>query len=195
MKKFSAISNYSVPSEPKATIKEENKYDLLKHKLLSLMNDFLKIQGSGAARTELVNSAITISGKETLADAIINLITNEHGTEKVKLLESLKLEMNDWYLLDNKIEQINNQTIQEKSRKNNHIERRMIAFLELYGDENDFELHTEMLINRIKNNYEINDRILVAESLLKERKLDRKQTEQIKLLVEKLKQRVNNTLL
>lgn len=191
MKKFSAISNYSVPSEPKVTIKEENKSDLLKHKLLSLMNDFLKIQGSGAARTELVNSAITISGKETLADAIINLITNEHGTEKVKLLESLKLEMNDWYLLDNKIEQINNQTIQEKSRKNNHIERRMIAFLELYGDENDFELHTEMLINRIKNNHEINDRILVAESLLKERKLDRKQTEQIKLLVEKLKQRVN----
>jgi hypothetical protein len=192
MKKFSSISNYSVPNEPKVQInKEENKLEVLKSKLLSLMDDLLKIQGSGAARTELVNSAITISGKESLVDSIIDLITNEYSTEKVKLLESLKLEMNDWYFLDGKIEQINNQIIEEKNTKNSNIERRLVTFLELYGDETDFELHTEMLVNRFNKNSDINDRVLVAESLLKRKKLNRKQTEQIKLLVEKLKQRLN----
>lgn len=191
MKKFSSISNYSVPSEPKVQVnKEENKLQSLKSKLVNLMNDLLKIQGSGAARTELVNSAITISGKESLADAIIDLIINEHGTEKIKLLESLKLEMNDWYLLDNKIEQINQQTVSEKNAKTGNIERRLVAFLELYGDETDFELHTEMLANRFNKSSDIKDRILVAESLVNRKKLNRKQTEQIKLLIEKMKQRV-----
>lgn len=191
MKKFSSISNYNVPPDPKVQVnKEENKLEVLKSKLLSLMNNLLKIQGSGSARTELVNSAVTISGKENLAGAIIDLITNEHNSEKVKLLESLKLEMNDWFFLDSKIDQINQQTVNEKNAKNNNIERRLVTFLELYGDETDFELHTEMLVNRFDKISDIKDRILVAESLLIREKLNRKQIQQIKLLIEKLKQRL-----
>lgn len=191
MKKFSSISNYNVPPDPKVQVnKEENKLEVLKSKLLSLMNNLLKIQGSGSARTELVNSAVTISGKENLAGAIIDLITNEHNSEKVKLLESLKLEMNDWFFLDSKIDQINQQTVNEKNAKNNNIERRLVTFLELYGDETDFELHTEMLVNRFDKISDIKDRILVAESLLIREKFNRKQIQQIKLLIEKLKQRL-----
>lgn len=193
MKKFSSISKYSVQSEPTVQKnKEENKVDVLRMKILTLMDDFLKIQSTGAARTELVNSAISISGKENLADAIVDLITNQHNSEKINLLESLKLEMNDWFFIDNKIDQINSKSLFEKNTKTSNIERRLIAFLDLYGDEVDYELHTEMLADRFNKKSDIKDRILIAESLVKQDKLNQKQVKQIKLLIEKFKQRVNN---
>ena len=191
MRKFSSISNYNVPAEPKIQPKkEENKTDLLKARLINLMNDLLKIQSTGSARTELLNSAITISGKETLADAIVDLLNGEFSSENINLLESMKSEMNDWLYLDRKIDQINSRNIQEKKDKFLNIERRLTAFLELYGDERDFELHTEMLTSRFSKKSEMLERIQVAESMLKSGKLSQKQNSQIKLLIEKIQQRV-----
>lgn len=192
MKKFSSISNYNVPEEPKVQVnpKEQDKQNL-KGKLITLMNDLLKIQSVGAARTELINTAITISGKEMLADAIIDLLLNESSSEKVKLLESLKLEMNDWLFIDNKIKQVNSQTIQEKNSKINNIEKKLLTFIELYGDEKDFELHTEMLASRLDKRKDIQERIEIAQSLISSNRFSKKQNTQIKLLVEKFKERVN----
>ena len=192
MKKFSSISNYNVPEEPKVQVnpKEQDKQNL-KGKLITLMNDLLKIQSVGAARTELINTAITISGKEMLADAIIDLLLNESSSEKVKLLESLKLEMNDWLFLDNKIQQVNSQAIQEKNSKINNIEKKLLTFIELYGDEKDFELHTEMLASRLDKRIDIQERIEIAQSLISSNRFSKKQNTQFKLLVEKFKERVN----
>ena len=117
MKKFSKITGSQVKSEPKTEENEEvNKINSIKAKLIKLMNDFLKIQSVGAARTELINTSISITGKEILADAILDLIMNEFNSEKMDLLESLKLEINDWFTLDKKINQINTQIIQEKDK-------------------------------------------------------------------------------
>jgi hypothetical protein len=190
MRKFSSVANVQVSPEPKSEVKEVSKIDTLKFKLLDLMDKFLKIQGSGSARTELVNSAISITGKEILADSILGLLQNEFSSEKVSLLESLKLEINDWYLLDNKIDQINSQVIEEKNRKTLNIERKIMVFLDLYGDDN-FELHTEMFTGRLTQKIQVKERIDVSESLLKSNKLNKKQYSQVKLLLEKLKQRVN----
>ena len=191
MRKFSSISNYSVPTEPKVQPKKEiDKTDSLKSRLITLMNDLLKIQSTGAARTELLNSAITISGKETLADAIVDLLNGEFNSEKIGLLESMKSEMNDWLYLDNKIDQINSRNIQEKKDKFLNIERRLMVFLDLYGDEKDFELHTEMLTSRLNKKSEMLERIQVVDSIIKSGKLSEKQNFQIKLLLEKIQQRV-----
>jgi hypothetical protein len=191
MKKFSSVAGVQVSAEPKPEIKEESKLETLKYKILDLMNNTLRIQSSGAARTELVNSAISIIGKEELADAILSLIHNEFSSEKVDLLESLKLEMNDWYFLDNKIEQINSQSIKEKNSKDLNIERKLMTFIDLYGDD-EFQLHCEMLLNRLSKKSEFVSRINAGESILEKRNLDKKQQLQIKLLVEKMKQRVNS---
>ena len=190
MKKFSSVAGVQVYTDPKPEIKEESKLETLKYKILDLMNNTLRIQSSGAARTELVNSAITIIGKEELVDSILSLIHNEFSSEKVDLLESLKIEMNDWYFLDNKIEQINSQSIKEKNSKDLNIERKLMAFIDLYGDD-EFQLHCEMLLNRLSKKNEFVSRINVGESILEKRQLHTKQYLQIKLLVEKMKQRVN----
>lgn len=192
MKKFSSISGYNIPEEPKVQVNtQEQNNENLKGKLITLMNDLLKIQSVGAARTELINTAITITGKEMLADAIIDLLLNQSSTEKVKLLESLKLEMNDWLFLDNKIQQVNSQAIQEKNSKINNIEKKLLTFIELYGDEKDFELHTEMLASRLNKKRDIQERIDIAQSLIGSNRFSKKQNTQIKLLIEKFKERVN----
>jgi hypothetical protein len=191
MKKFSSVIGTKVSEEPKPQVnKEEQRINLLRDKLIKLMNDFLKIQGSGAARTELVNSAISITGKETLADAIIDLISNEFGEEKINLLESLKFEMNDWYTIDNKINQLNNQMIQEKNQQQVNIEKKLISFLEIYSEDSDFQLISENYSKRIKNNSDIINRIKVAESILNSTKYSRIQKEKIRLLIHAFKKRI-----
>lgn len=191
MKKFSAVIGVKVNDNPKTELSTKvEKDNSLKYKLIDLMNNILKVQSTGAARTELINSAITIGGKENLADAILDLIQGEFGNEKIGLLESLKSEMTDWYFLDKKIEQINSQITTDKNNKTLNIERKLIAFMDLYGDYN-FELHSEMLIDRLNKKSELNERISVTESLIKSNRYSKIQNSQLKLLLEKFKQRVN----
>jgi len=191
MKKFSAVIGVKVNDNPKTELSTKvEKDNSLKYKLIDLMNNILKVQSTGAARTELINSAITIGGKENLADAILDLIQGEFGNEKIGLLESLKSEMTDWYFLDKKIDQINSQIITDKNNKTLNIERKLIAFMDLYGDYN-FELHSEMLIDRLNKKSELNERISVTESLIKSNRYSKIQNSQLKLLLEKFKQRVN----
>jgi hypothetical protein len=191
MKKFSAVIGVKVNDNPKTELSPKvEKDNSLKYKLIDLMNNILKVQSTGAARTELINSAITIGGKENLADAILDLIQGEFGNEKIGLLESLKSEMTDWYFLDKKIDQINSQIITDKNKKTLNIERKLIAFMDLYGDYN-FELHSEMLIDRLNKKSELNERISVTESLIKSNRYSKIQNNQLKLLLEKFKQRVN----
>jgi len=192
MKKFSTVINQKISEEPKPQINvQEQKINLLREKLVKLMNDFLKIQGSGAARSELVNSAISITGQENLADAIIDLISNEFGEEKINLLESLKFEINDWYTIDSKIHQINEGIIKQKNQKDLNIEKKLISFLEIYSDDREFELIAENYSKRIKNNREIQNRIIVAESILNDTKYNRIQKDKIKSLIQIFKKRIS----
>jgi hypothetical protein len=192
MKKFSTVINQKISEEPKPQINvQEQKINLLREKLVKLMNDFLKIQGSGAARSELVNSAISITGQENLADAIIDLISNEFGEEKINLLESLKFEINDWYTLDSKIHQINEGIINEKNQKDLNLEKKLISFLEIYSDDREFEVIAENYSKRIKNNREIQNRIIVAESILNDTKYNRIRKDKIKSLIQIFKKRIS----
>lgn len=189
MKKFSSVVGIKVAEEPKIEInKEEMKIRSIKGKLMDLMDNLLKIQSSGSARTELINSAITITGKENLADAIIDMISNQSNSDKIELLESLKFEMNDWFLLDEKIDQYNDKIIQDKSQKDKNIERKIISFLELYSEDAQFELICENFINRITNKSDIEHRLMISESLMKKNTLSEK--EKLSILIDKFKKRI-----
>ncbi len=191
MKKFSKITGSQVKSEPKTEENEEvNKINSIKAKLIKLMNDFLKIQSVGAARTELINTSISITGKEILADAILDLIMNEFNSEKMDLLESLKLEINDWFTLDKKINQINTQIIQEKDKTDLNIERKLVTFLELYSDSKEFDFISENYCERFKNNIDLERRILVAQSILENDKYNNLQKDKLKILMNKFKKRI-----
>lgn len=191
MKKFSKITGSQVNSEPKTKENEEvNKINSIKAKLIKLMNDFLKIQSVGAARTELINTSISITGKEILADAILDLIMNEFNSEKMDLLESLKLEINDWFTLDKKINQINTQIIQEKDKTDLNIERKLVTFLELYSDSKEFDFISENYCERFKNNIDLEKRILVAQSILENDKYNNLQKDKLKILMNKFKKRI-----
>jgi hypothetical protein len=190
MKKFSSVIGDKIPEEPKVEINpEERKINLIKGKLLTLMDDLLKIQSSGAARTELVNSAITITGKEVLADAIIDVILGEFGNEKIKLLESLKLDISDWYTLDKKISNISTEITQDKNQNHLNLERKIVTFLEIYSDERDFELFAEKYSNRVKDSLDIKNRIMITESILNNSKYNRLEKEKVKILLNKFKKR------
>ena len=134
MKKFSKIDGIKVPEEPKFEIdKEASKINSLKASLIKLMDDILKIQSSGSARTELVNSSVSITGKEVLADSIIDLILNQSNFDKIDLLESLKFEMNDWYLLDHKIEEYNKKIIEDKKFNYYNFEFIIVPSYDVYS--------------------------------------------------------------
>lgn len=192
MKKFSTVVGVKVPEEPKIEINpQEEKINLMKARLIRLMNDFLKIQSTGAARTELINSAISITGKEVLADAIIDLIINEFDSEKVNLLESLKKEMSDWFTLDNKISYFNEKISTEKNQKQINLERKIVTFLELYSDESDFDVIAENYTNRVKTNSDLENRIYVSESILRDEKYNSIPKDKLVLLIEKLRKRIS----
>jgi hypothetical protein len=194
MKKFSSVINTKISEEPKSPelTKEEKRIELLRAKLMKLMDDFLKIQSSGSARAELVNSAVTITGKEILTDAIIDLISDEFDEEKINLLESLKYEIGDWYVIDNKISQINENIIGEKNKKEVNLEKKLVTFFELYSDEKDFDVIAEKYVSKIKKNKDIKERMLMTESILLNEKYSRIKKDKVKILLGKFKKRYND---
>ncbi len=192
MKKFSTVVGVKVTEEPKIEVNpQEQKINLIKANLLKLMNDFLKIQATGAARTELVNSAVTITGKEVLADAIIDLVLSEFDSEKVNLLESLKKEMSDWFTLDNKISYFNEKISTQKNQKQINLERKIVTFLELYSDSSDFDIIAENFTNRVKTNSDIENRIYISESILRDEKYNSIPKDKVVLLIEKFRKRIS----
>lgn len=104
MKKFSNITNQKVGQEPvkKETINEE---DLIRTQIISLMDNYLKVQPYGPTNRYTQNSTFKITGREIFVEAILALLNNENGKSNVKLLESLKYNIKDWDFIDSKIEE------------------------------------------------------------------------------------------
>lgn len=191
MKKFSKIDGIKVPEEPKFEIdKEASKINSLKASLIKLMDDILKIQSSGSARTELVNSSVSITGKEVLADSIIDLILNQSNFDKIDLLESLKFEMNDWYLLDHKIEEYNKKIIEDKNQKDINIERKLVTFLEVYSEDKEFENICENYIDRIKSKSDLEHRLNITKSIFNNKKYNKISKNNLSILINKFQKRI-----
>jgi hypothetical protein len=144
MKKFSKITNQKVNEEPKVE-KIINEGDILKAKVMNLMDDLLTIRTYGPVDRYLRAGSIKIAGKEMLAEAILDMLTEKSTDDKTKLLESLKSQIKDWEVIDNQIEYLNSGNKPSLNSKN-----KFSQLLEMYSD--DEELFVEVLestVNRI----------------------------------------------
>jgi len=152
MKKFSTTTGQKVGEEPKVEIKKLNEEDLLRSKIISLMDDFLKIQPYGPTNRYTQNSTFKIKGKEIFAEALIALLSDENSKSNIKLLESLKSNIKDWEFIDSKIEEFIDSKIEENTVNNFKYKHRIRKLFDTY--QHDEGLLVEVLnikIKKIKN--------------------------------------------
>lgn len=165
MKKFSRITNQKVSEEPKV----ENKVDessLLKVKMVNLMDQLLKIQSYGPVDNRFLTGSVKIQGKEMLAEALLDLLSEKSIDDKTKVLEGLKNKIRDWETIDNEIESI------RKTEVSLNNKSKFSKILEKYKDEETLLLFLESKIPNIKDSKTISDykELTINSNLSKEAK-------------------------
>lgn len=165
MKKFSKITNQKVNEEPKV----ENKVDessLLKIKMVNLMDRLLKIQSYGSVDNRFLSGSVKIQGKEMLAEALLDLLSEKSIDEQTKVLENLKSKIRDWETIDNEIESIKKSDISINNKS------KFSKILEKYNDEETLLLFLESKIPSIKDSKTISDykELTINSNLSKETK-------------------------
>jgi hypothetical protein len=166
MKKFSSFSGEKVNQEPEVKLaKEQLEKKALKASIMKLMDNYLQIRSNGSVRKELYNNSITIAGKEMVAEALIDLLSDKTYLDQIKALESLKSDNTDWISIDNKINQIS-----EKIVENNSIDKIQVkkikSFLDTYSNDKSFETILEKYVSRIKSSDEANLRSVTAQKMM-----------------------------
>lgn len=141
MKKFSNITNQKVGQEPKSELNKITEADIFKSKVMSLMEDFLTIQTYGPIDRYLRAGNIKIVGKETFLEALMSLMNDKTLKDQSKLLESLKSQIKDWEVIDNKIDIVNEEIEKSLSKDKTLVHRRKISSLfEKYGQDEELLL-------------------------------------------------------
>ena len=141
MKKFSNITNQKVGQEPKNELNKITEADIFKSKVMSLMEDFLTIQTYGPIDRYLREGNIKIAGKETFLEALMSLMNDKTLKDQSKLLESLKSQIKDWEVIDNKIDIVNEEIQKSMNKDKTLVHRRKISSLfEKYGQDEELLL-------------------------------------------------------
>jgi hypothetical protein len=184
MKKFTNISGTQVGKEPQIVEdKDLMTIELLRNNLLKLMDDLLTIRSYGSARAELLNGALSISGKEDLVAAILDLIGDQNLRVKIDAMESLRFGMKDQLLLDNKVFEFSNIIECKKSlRKKKNIVSKISRFVENNQMSWDFELLSEKFVSRIDNKNSANENAEVIGMMLKDEDYKYLDSEKLNLL-------------
>lgn len=154
MKKFSSFSGEKVNQAPEVKMtKEQLEKKALKASIMKIMDSYLQLRSNGSVRKELFNNSITISGKEMVAEALIDLLSDKKYLDQIKALESLKSDNTNWVSIDNKIDEI-----LEKIDQNNSIDKTQVkkitSFLDTYSNDKSFETILENYVSRIKTSGE-----------------------------------------
>ena len=156
MKKFSKITNQKINEEPKPEVKKIDEADTIKFRMINLMDKFLSIQTYGPIDKYQRSGLIKIMGKEMLAEAISEMLVDISTKDKTKLLESLKSEIKDWEVIDNKIESLDKKTPSLSNRN------KMKSLLEMYVDENLLIEVSENKSSKIKSIDTLKDYIMLV---------------------------------
>ena len=143
MKKFSKITGQKVNEEPKVEIKIDEA-ETFKMRVLNLMDQYLTVTTFGPVDRHLRAGNIKISGRELLAEALIDLLNSGKEEEQIKVLESLKNEIRDWQVIDEKIQSIK----KEKTLISNR--NKFNSMLKKYDSESLIEF-TKESVNKIKD--------------------------------------------
>lgn len=144
MKKFSKITKQTINEEPKVEVKLDES-SVLKYKMLTLMDRLLRVQAYGAVDNRFLSGSVKIDGKEMLAEALLDLLTDNKIEEQTKILEGLKGKIKDWETIDNEIESIKKNNVS----LNNKI--KFFKILEKYQDEETLLVFLESKIPNIKD--------------------------------------------
>lgn len=177
MKKFSNISGQKVNEEPKVEVKVDES-EAFKIRVMNLMDKFLTVTTYGPVDRHLRAGNIKISGRELLAEAILDLLNSDKEDEQIKVLESLKSEIRDWQIIDEKIQSIK----KEKTLISNR--NKFSSMLEKYDLDSLVEFAKET-VGRITDKKTLTDyQILTNES-----KIDTEtKSELLKIYSERLNQ-------
>lgn len=149
MKKFSKITGQKVNEEPKIEIKVDES-ETFKMKVMNLMDQYLTVTTYGPVDRYLRAGNIKISGRELLAEALIDLLNSGKEEEQIKVLESLKNEIRDWQVIDEKIQSIK----KEKTLISNR--NKFNSMLKKYDSESLIEF-TKESVNKIKDKKTLTD--------------------------------------
>ena len=152
MKKFSKITGQIINEKPKVE-SEINEKELTKLKMVNLMDRLLKIRSYGSVDNRFLSGSVKIEGKEMLAEAIIDFLSEISKKDQSKILESLKSEIKDWDIIDKKIDDLNKErpSINEKKKLKSFIERWKSdkETLFMIAEYNSEKTNKETLINYV----------------------------------------------
>lgn len=138
MKKFSNITNAKVGQEPERKETKMNEEESFRHALMGLIDKHLHIQTYGPVDRYLRAGTIKITGKEALAEALSELMSDKSTLEKTVLLESLKGKVGDWEAIDEKIDEVGAEWGNKKKERAlaPHVQK-IEAMLEKYGEDEE----------------------------------------------------------
>jgi len=160
MKKFSKVAGVKVFEKPPVSEKPISNLSV-KERIINLMDEFLTIRTYGPVDRYQRAGLIKIGGKEMLAEALIDLISESNNKSQIKILEELKADTGDWKLLDKKIDSMSKDKIllQNRNKFNNLLER--------WSDEKLLCQFIEDGVGKLQNEKTISDYInLTLESHL-----------------------------
>lgn len=190
MRKFSNITGQKVSAEPKAD-KKINEQDLLKSKILELMDQFLMIRTYGPVDRYQRAGSIKIAGKEVFLEALINLLSVKSIKDQTKLLESLKSEIGNWELIDNKTNEFSSKITECENNNKLLIQKQnILKTYNKYKDDDQLLLQViEESCKKIKSFDLANQKYLSSEQLYSENKI-----QIFKEISEKFKNRANQII-
>lgn len=191
MKKFSNMTGEKVSVEPKVEInKEVLERQMMKSGIMKLMDNLLRIQSNGGARTELLESSIRITGKEIFAEALVDLFGTKAASEQIKALESLKSVSGDWEAIDSRIDEILERNDRSVYENNPEKLRKIESFLETYGKSEIIGDVLENHVSRITDPESAEKSSLLASKMSRDEKYIRHQ-DILKIMSEKYSNRAS----
>lgn len=145
MKKFSKITNQDIKEEPKLD-KSLNEKQSAKFKMVNLMDKLLRIRAYGPVDNRFLTGSVKIEGKEMLAEAILDFITELSNNDKIKVLENLKSDIKEWDVIDNKIDNLKSENAPFNSKM------KFESLLQRWGsDEGTLLMVAELQSNTMDN--------------------------------------------
>lgn len=163
MKKFSKITGQKVAEEPKIEVKI-TEADVFKSKVMSLMDDFLRVQMYGPITRYHVAGTMKVAGKELFLEALMDLLDDKSNGEKIKLLESLKSKIRDWKVIDETIESLESKDV-ELFKSKMYIK----SLYNKYKSDTAFLIEqTEVSASKIKSSDNALSKFKACESLIED---------------------------
>lgn len=172
MKKFSKISGEKI-GEPKPVEKKAKDLtiDTLKGGVMQLMDNYLSVQMYGPITRYHVAGTMKVAGKELFLEALMDMLEEVTNKSKVKMLEGMKIESNDWQLIDNKIDELNLTTERvSNSKLVNHKEKIKSIYNRYKPNKEDILAQFDRLISHITSGENAYLRGIAAETLISDPK-------------------------